>query len=720
MTRRFRELIASIRPSPRPSPEIATATAAQPDDDATDQILRQSVDAVVSIDSENRITLFNDAAQQLWGYDEGEVIGRNVRMLVPDAIQESHDDLVNRNRRTGEDKIVGTSRDVQLQRKNGDLCWANLSLSRVQRGDEIHYTAFVKDISKQRRAQEINRQTLEQALDAVVTIDEDNRVTFFNKAAEQLWGYPREDVLGRNVRLLVPSEIRDQHDDLVNANRSTGVDKIVGTSREVEVQRQDGSRIWASLSLSKIELDESTIYTAFVKDVSEQRRARSTMRQTLEQAIDAVVSIDEMNRVTFFNAAAERLWGYAADEVIGQNVRMLVPAEIQADHDSYVDANRSTGIDKIVGTSREVPVFRKDGERRWGKLSLSRIEIDGDVTYTAFLQDVTQEVENRERIQTLSLVADETGNSVIITDAEGFIEYVNPGFTQMTGYEFDEAIGKKPGRLLQGEMTSEATRDRIRANLEAQEPFYEEILNYHQNGDSYWISLSINPIFDSTGRLERFISIQANITDTKESALEFTARLEAIGRSNAVIEWDASGNFIEANELARSVLAATPKHQPRLRELMGEDEWNKVRAGDFVPAQLEFPPLPNSKDESLFISGSIQGIADYRGNVTRIVLYGTDVSEQKRIATESSETMRTVLDRINQMATSISGIAKQTKLLSLNATIEAAGAGEAGAGFAVVASEVGGLASSTSVSAQEIAELAEETHTRIQSFEERM
>ncbi|RNF69945.1 PAS domain S-box protein [Marinomonas rhizomae] len=94
------------------------------------------------------------------------------------------------------------------------------------------------------------------------------RLTFFNPAAEKLWGYMKEEVIGNNVKMLVPVAIQSQHDELIDRNRRTGVDKIVGTSRETKIERKDKRVVWGQLSLSKIELDEGTLYTAFVKDVT--------------------------------------------------------------------------------------------------------------------------------------------------------------------------------------------------------------------------------------------------------------------------------------------------------------------------------------------------------------------------------------------------------------------------------------------------------------------
>ncbi|WP_277052326.1 PAS domain S-box protein, partial [Zestomonas thermotolerans] len=360
------------------------------------QTLEQALDAVVTIDEHNAVTFFNAAAERLWGYSRDEVLGRNVKMLVPRMIQGQHDAFVNANRESGRDKIVGTSREVEIERKDGSKVWGSLSLSKIRQGERITYTAFVKDITREREAREMINQTLEQALDAVVTIDEHNAVTFFNAAAERLWGYSRDEVLGRNVKMLVPQMIQAQHDAFINANRQSGRDKIVGTSREVQIERKDGGKVWGQLSLSKVHLGEKIVYTAFVKDITREREAREMINQTLEQALDAVVTIDEHNAVTFFNAAAERLWGYSRDEVLGRNVKMLVPQMIQSRHDGYVEANRRSGQDKIVGTSREVQIERKDGGTVWGQLSLSKIRTEGRIAYTAFVKDVSQERESRD------------------------------------------------------------------------------------------------------------------------------------------------------------------------------------------------------------------------------------------------------------------------------------------------------------------------------------
>ena len=613
-----------------------------------EQVLEQAVDAVVTIDAQNNVTFYNEAAEALWGYSASEVLGQNVKKLVPGVLRATHDNLVNANRETGVDKIVGSNREVEIERKDGKQLWASLSLSRIRIQNEVHYTAFLREVTEERESRTFIQQTLEQAIDAVITIDEKNNVILFNSAAEVLWGYDREEVIGKNVKMLVPDEIRTNHDNYVNANRTTRNDKIVGTSREVELQRKDGTRTWCSLSLSRIQMGDRYHYTAFVRDITEEKAQRDYIQQVLEQAIDAVVSINAENEVTLFNRAAEALWGYDREEVIGKNVKMLVPHDLQQTHDSLVEANRITGQDKIVGTSREVPVFRKDGTQLWGNLALSKIKIGNELHYTAFIKDVTEQVKQRAEFETLSLVANKTDNSVIITDAEGLIEYVNPGFTKLTGFRIDDCRGKKPGDILQGPDTSEETKKRIREKLNAQEPFYDEILNYDQDGTSYWISLAINPVFDEQGKLVKFISIQANITDTKVQALEYNYKLDAISRANAVAEFDLSGKIEVVNENYLKIFNASNKNEvigKDLSDFMGthferpseyDVFFQKILDGQFVSGEFKHINLDG---EERWINGSFNPIYNTSGELTKIVMFGDDATERKSAISEISQSL---------------------------------------------------------------------------------
>lgn len=548
---------------------------------------------------------------------------------------------------------------------------------------------------------------IQNAPHAIVSVNERGMLTFFNTAAERLWGYSQSNVVGQPATKLFAAAHLD------------AAGKEPRLPREVQLTTADGRVFWAELAVSQVKVGSAVQHTLFVRDITQERYAREMMNQTLEQAMDAVVCIDEHNNVTFFNKAAEAVWGYSRAEVIGNNVKMLVPKGIQSQHDGFVDRNRKTGENRIVGSYRELNVERKDGTWLWGQAAISKIEFDGRITYTAFIKDVSEEVAKREKMQMLSLVADKANSGILITDGNGKIEYINAGFEKLTGYSLEEARGKKPGPLLQGKDTDPQTIKTIRYHLDRQEPFYTEILNYHKNGTPYWVSLSIAPVFDERGRVERLISVEADITQSKQETVDFTKRLEAIERSMVTMEFNPDGSFLSANKLIQDKFDGQDKVAQIARAL-----WSKMTPDNLTTlrSKAEF-----SGRDSVQLAGmpllaldyQVVALKDLTGDVRRYVLFGIDITDRHLALNETQEAMQSVLQvssKISGILSTINTIADQTNLLALNAAIEAARAGEAGRGFAVVADEVRTLARKSSVSAGEIATLVGETNQRVEAL----
>ncbi len=154
----------------------------------------------------------------------------------------------------------------------------------------------------------ILRHALEHAIDSVVIIDTRNKVIFFNKSAEELWGYPREEVLGQNVKMLVPQHLQTSHDQLIDKNRETGVDRIVGSSRDIELVRRDGSIAHVNLALSKMQIGKSWAYSAFVRDKTQECLALEELQKELDHSSVTVANgCKDITKVTEqINAGAQQ------------------------------------------------------------------------------------------------------------------------------------------------------------------------------------------------------------------------------------------------------------------------------------------------------------------------------------------------------------------------------------------------------------------------------
>jgi len=190
----------------------------------------------------------------------------------------------------------------------------------------------------------------------------------------------------------------------------------------------------------------------------------------------------------------------------------------------------------------------------------------------ALLRDQNDQLKyNEGRLKLLSMVASKTDNAVIITDRNGGIEWVNPGFTKISGYTLDEVKGRKPGHILQGPDTDPATVQRIREQLGSRQSFREEILNYNKNGTPYWLSLSITPVLDLFGEVEKFIAIELDITERKETELHLRKT-----------EQDMRDSIAYAQRIQRAIL---PSHKLFERRYVNSFVYLKPKdmlSGDFL------------------------------------------------------------------------------------------------------------------------------------------
>ncbi|MEO1654917.1 MAG: PAS domain S-box protein, partial [Bacteroidota bacterium] len=289
--------------------------------------------------------------------------------------------------------------------------------------------------SNQKQVQEIASQLtqiLEGCVDSVITINEKGIIQFFNQAAENLWGYPRHEVIGQNVKMLMPISRAQEHDQYLSNYHQSGQAKVIGIGREVKALRKDGQLVPILLTLSEAKLEKGSIYTAFIKDITEKKRLEEQERQHTEQllaseeelrqnleelqstheamdrkqrqveelafqfeqilegCIDSVITINEKGTIQLFNQAAEELWGYARDEVIGKNVKMLMPTARSQENDQYLKNYQTTGDAKVIGVGREVEALRKDGEMVPILLTLSEAKLENGTIYTAFIKDITE------------------------------------------------------------------------------------------------------------------------------------------------------------------------------------------------------------------------------------------------------------------------------------------------------------------------------------------
>jgi two-component system sensor kinase FixL len=262
-------------------------------------IFDSAVDGIVVIDAGGLIEAFNPAAERLFGYNERDVVGQNVTMLMPPPYRDEHDGYLARYRHTGEARIIGIGREVQGLRHDGTVFPLHLSVGEMSVDGETKYTGILHDLSARialetrlRASEERWRSVIESAVDAIIVIDSRGRVEAFNRAAERLFGYRESEILGRNVSALMPSPYREEHDGYLSRYLHTGHAKIIGIGREVTGRKADGTLFPLHLSVGEMLLGGERKFTGILHDLSSRVRMEEQLR---EQA--ALVRLGEMAAV---------------------------------------------------------------------------------------------------------------------------------------------------------------------------------------------------------------------------------------------------------------------------------------------------------------------------------------------------------------------------------------------------------------------------------------
>ncbi|MET0219906.1 MAG: EAL domain-containing protein [Tardiphaga sp.] len=233
--------------------------------------------------------------------------------------------------------------------------------------------------------------------------------------------------------------------------------------------------------------------------------ATALLHAELEQAVDAVVAFNDDRIVTHVNAAAERLWGYARRELLGRDVNMLLPIGIAG------------AVPELIAIGdRALSMRTRNGSEIWGSMSLSHIQVDGKRTAMALVRDVTDEVNQRERLAMLALVVDRTDRAVYATCAQHRIRYVNAAFTNLFGYTLEDAAGRLPGDLLIGAPAHLNAVELLHGEAPSESRTEQTILLHDRHGSDIWVSAAINVIQGDDGRPCYFVAVMTDVTQSRQ------------------------------------------------------------------------------------------------------------------------------------------------------------------------------------------------------------
>ncbi len=251
--------------------------------------------AIFGLDTQGRVISWNSGAQAIMGYQHDEVIGRDYSMFYP---------AEDRARGLTAYQLKAAAEQGQLKhesyhvRKDGSRFWANVLITalRDEAGNLCGYSKVTRDVTERKiaeetlRASEVRlRSIVDTAVDGIITIDEKGLITSLNPAATRIFGYTPEEVIGKNVNILMPAPYHAEHDAYLHNYQKTGVKKVIGIGREVSGLRKNGTVFPIDLGVSETIVGERRVFTGIVRDISERKRAEEEQRCARDAAEHAAL-----------------------------------------------------------------------------------------------------------------------------------------------------------------------------------------------------------------------------------------------------------------------------------------------------------------------------------------------------------------------------------------------------------------------------------------------
>jgi two-component system sensor kinase FixL len=258
-------------------------------------IVESSPTASIMVGSDGVIQFVNAETEHMFGYRSEELIGQSIDILVPTRFREGHAALRACFFARPSKRAMGAGRDLTAMRRDGTEFPVEIGLTPIEAKTGAVVLATIIDISDRKKSEDALAQRAVEleaavtgAVDGIIMIDGKGIIQWLNPAAAALFGYDAIDIVGQNVSVLMPEPYRSEHDSYLRRYLRTGSAKIIGTGREVEGRRKDGSIFPMDLGVSVVPVPGKRLFAGFVHDLSERRRLEARMEQLHADRLEAI------------------------------------------------------------------------------------------------------------------------------------------------------------------------------------------------------------------------------------------------------------------------------------------------------------------------------------------------------------------------------------------------------------------------------------------------
>lgn len=306
-------------------------------------------------------------------------------------------------------------------------------------------------------------------------------------------------------------------------------------NEQLEREIVERKRIQDELVIHRDHLEELMLEGTTELEIKNQEieASEAKFRTITSSMRDAIVMIDRDGKVSFWNNSAERIFGYSSGEVLGEALHKLIvpgPRDLENGRNGgnrdifelFKQVDEAKTVEEII----EVEARRKSGDIFPMEITLSTVRIQDVLNTVAVIRDISRRKAEEQEIRKLSSAVEQSNVVIVITDTQGVIEYVNPRFTEVTGYTREEAQGENPRILSSGIHSTEFYED-LWKTITAGNDWRGEFYNRKKNGELYWEASQISPIKDARGEITHFVAFKEDVTERKRMEIELRSAKDA-------------------------------------------------------------------------------------------------------------------------------------------------------------------------------------------------
>jgi PAS domain S-box-containing protein len=468
-------------------------------------------------DKDGIIINVNSSFCRLFEKSKEELIGKHFSLCYDESHRKSIESSF---AKRFNERIIEPLLERKIKLWNGKEIWFELSNSFIESEDgNVFLASIFRDITvRKNNMQKIielnnkNEALLKTAIDGIHVLDLNGNLVEFNQSFLEHLGYTADEAKSLNV---VDWDVSYSREELLSIIDSLKSSNKIFESRH---KRKSGEIRDVEISASGVTINEKSYIFCSCRDITERKIAEEFIKESeerfrsifLDNPVIMMIIHPETGKIIDVNPAACKFYGFSREEFINSiySYDLNVSSKQDEFRELWLSKNRKRKLFQVKHKLKDGMI--KDVEIYSGPISIRNKKL-----ILSVINDVTERMIAEENVMKLSRVIEQSPVSILITDTNGIIQYVNPAFVKTTGYSETEVCGKKPNILKSG-LTKEEVYAELWSTITAGKDWFGEFINKKKNGDLIWEKAIISPIADEKGQIINFVAIKEDISELKQ------------------------------------------------------------------------------------------------------------------------------------------------------------------------------------------------------------